>query len=70
MVSVMTVVLNGEERECGEGMTLADLVAELGLGKRRIAVEMNRDIIPRDEYATCRLQPGDTIEIVHFVGGG
>ena len=66
----MTVVLNGEERECGEGMTLADLVAELGLGKRRIAVEVNRDIIPRDEYTTCRLQPGDTIEIVHFVGGG
>jgi len=49
------------------GTTLADLVAELGLGKRRIAVEVNRDIIPRDEYATCRLQPGDTIEIVHFV---
>ena len=48
----------------------------LGTGKykdfeeTRRAVEVNRDIIPRDEYATCRLQPGDTIEIVHFVGGG
>jgi sulfur carrier protein len=46
------------------------LVAELGLGARRIAVEVNRDIIPRDEYTNYRLRPGDTIEIVQFVGGG
>ena len=66
----MTVVLNGEERSCREGATLADLVVELGLGGRRIAVEINRNIIPRDEYAGYRLQPGDEVEIVHFVGGG
>ncbi len=66
----MTVRLNGETRECREGMTLADLVTELGLGTKRIAVEVNRDIIPREEYADCRLQAGDEIEIVHFVGGG
>lgn len=66
----MTVRLNGETRECREGMTLADLVAELGLGAKRIAVEVNRDIIPREEYARCRLSAGDEIEIVHFVGGG
>ena len=66
----MTVRLNGETRECREGMTLADLLAELGLGAKRIAVEMNRDIIPREDYAQCRLQSGDEIEIVHFVGGG
>lgn len=66
----MTVRLNGETRECREGMTLADLVAELGLGAKRIAVEMNRNIIPREEYAHCRLNAGDEIEIVHFVGGG
>jgi len=66
----MTVVLNGEQREVREGMTIADLVAELGLGTRRIAVEVNRTIVPRDEYARCRLQAGDHIEIVHFVGGG
>ena len=66
----MTVRLNGETRECREGMTLADLVAELGLGAKRIAVEVNRDIIPREEYAHYRLNAGDEIEIVHFVGGG
>ena len=64
------VRLNGDTRECREGMTLADLVAELGLGAKRIAVEVNRDIIPREEYAHCRLNAGDEIEIVHFVGGG
>jgi thiamine biosynthesis protein ThiS len=66
----MTIVLNGEERECREEMTIADLVNELKLGKRRIAVEVNREIIPRDHYATHRLNAGDHIEIVHFVGGG
>jgi len=66
----MTVVLNGEERQCREGCTIADLVAELGLGKRRIAVEVNLDIIPHDEYATYSFKPGDRIEIVQFVGGG
>jgi thiamine biosynthesis protein ThiS len=66
----MTVVLNGEKRSCREGWTLADLVADLGLRGRRIAVEINRNIIPRDEYTNYRLQPNDEVEIVHFVGGG
>ena len=66
----MTVTLNGEAHNCNDGSTIADLVNDLGLGKRRIAVEVNRDILPRDEYATYRIQAGDHIEIVHFVGGG
>lgn len=66
----MTVTLNGDQRECQNGSTIADLVQELGLTKKRIAVEVNRDIIPRDEYTSCGLQAGDEIEIVHFVGGG
>jgi thiamine biosynthesis protein ThiS len=66
----MTVRLNGEERRCREDWTLLDLVTDLGLQGKRIAVEINRNIIPRDEYATRRLRAGDEIEIVHFVGGG
>ncbi len=66
----MTVRLNGDERECREGATIADLVEELGLGKKRIAVEVNQDIIPRDEYVRYGLKHGDEVEIVHFVGGG
>jgi len=66
----MTVRLNGDERECPEGATIADLVEELGLGKKRIAVEVNQDIIPRGEYVRRGLRHGDEVEIVHFVGGG
>ena len=66
----MTVRLNGDVRECREGITVAALVEELGLGNKRIAVEVNRDIIPRDEYANCGLHQDDEVEIVHFVGGG
>lgn len=66
----MVVVLNGEERALKEGATTAELIAELGLKERRIAVEVNRDIISREEYAITELHHGDVIEIVHFVGGG
>ncbi len=66
----MTVRLNGEERTLKEGSTVAELVAELALRVRRIAVEVNRDIISREEYATTELHHGDVIEVVHFVGGG
>jgi sulfur carrier protein len=66
----VTVVINGEERLLAEGRTIADLLAELRLGGRRIAVEMNRDIVPRAEYASRPICDGDHIEIVQFVGGG
>lgn len=68
--AAMKIVLNGEERSCQDGWTLADLVEDLGLTKKRIAAEVNRDIIPREEYGQQRLQAGDVIEIVNFVGGG
>ena len=48
----VTVIVNGEERLVADGRTIADLLAELRLGGRRIAVEMNRDIVPRAEYAS------------------
>ncbi len=66
----MVVRLNGEERTLKEGTTVVGLIAELGLRERRVAVEVNRDIISREEYATTKLHHGDVIEIVHFVGGG
>lgn len=53
-----------------DGLTLGQLVIQLGLSTRRIAVEVNRAIVPRDAYDTYALAEGDTIEIVHFVGGG
>jgi thiamine biosynthesis protein ThiS len=67
---LVTVIVNGEERLVADGRTIADLLAELRLGGRRIAVEMNRDIVPRAEYASRSICDGDRIEIVQFVGGG
>jgi sulfur carrier protein len=64
------VVINGESQRVPEGVTIAALVAQLGLNQRRIAVEVNREILPREQYLQHTLAEGDQIEIVHFVGGG
>ena len=63
-------MLNGEPQQLSDGLTLADLISQLGLNQRRIAVEVNREIIPRERYAQRLLTPADEVEIVHFVGGG
>ena len=66
----MRVSVNGEPRDLPESITVAELVGQLGLSQRRIAVEVNRDILPRERYAAHSLSDGDAIEIVHFIGGG
>jgi len=63
-------MLNGEPHQLDEGLTVAALLTQLGLNQRRIAVEINREIIGRDDYALRAVANGDQIEIVHFVGGG
>ena len=67
---IVQVTVNDEPRALEAGATVADLVAALGLGPRRIAVEVNRAVVPRAEYTARRLADGDTVEIIHFVGGG
>jgi len=64
------VIVNDEPRTLPDGATVADLVATLGLGPRRIAVEVNLDVVPRATYAEVRLRDGDRVEVIHFVGGG
>lgn len=66
----MEIRLNGDAREIGAGTTVAALLREIGLADRRVAVEVNRDVIPRDAYETVQLGAGDVVEVVHFVGGG
>ena len=66
----MQVTLNDEPRTFAAGATVADLVSALGLGPRRIAVEVNRAIVPRAAYGSTVLHDGDTVEVIHFVGGG
>ena len=66
----MQIIVNDEPRTLDPGATVADLVVALGLGPRRIAVEVNRAVVPRAEYAATSLRDGDAVEIIHFVGGG
>jgi sulfur carrier protein len=64
------IVVNGETRSVPPGTTVAALIVELGLGDRRVAVERNRDVVPRAEHGTTKLAAGDRVELVTFVGGG
>lgn len=66
----MDITLNGDARSVADGHTVADLVRDLELGNKRIAVEVNRRIIRAEQYAETALAAGDQVEIVHFVGGG
>jgi thiamine biosynthesis protein ThiS len=66
----MRLLLNGEERDLADVVTIADLVASLGLDARKVAVERNLEIAPRSTYADTALADGDRIEIVTFIGGG
>lgn len=64
------VVINGESRTVPQGTTVAALISELGLADRRVAVERNREVVPRAEHASTMLAAGDKLELVTFVGGG
>ena len=66
----MRVTVNGEARDVPEGATVATLLAAMGATGGRVAVERNREIVPRAEHGTARLAEGDQIEVVQFVGGG
>jgi thiamine biosynthesis protein ThiS len=65
----MNVTINGEPRTAS-AETLTALVEELGMKPDRVAIELNREIVPRGRWPQTRLTDGDQLEIVHFVGGG
>lgn len=69
MKTQIDIQLNGETHTT-QATTLADLVAELGLEKRMIAIERNLEVVPKSAYGTTFLHPGDRIELVHMIGGG
>ena len=64
------VVINGQQRAIAVGTTVAALIAELGLGDRPVAVEKNREVVPRAQHASTVIAAGDRLELVTFVGGG
>lgn len=69
----MDILLNGEPRSLanpGHGLTVLDLLRLEGLAERRVAVEVNGDIVPRSRHGEHALATGDRVEIVHALGGG
>lgn len=66
----MKLQINGEGHDFSAPLTLQTLLERLGMKADRVAVELNRDIVPRDQWAKTALNDGDRLEIVHFVGGG
>jgi len=70
MQVTIQVVINGEPREVPDSLNVVALLAHLGITAERVAIERNRDILPRANWQGTPVQPGDSYEIVHFVGGG
>jgi sulfur carrier protein len=66
----MDIVLNGEPRSLDTALTVLQLLQREGLADRRVAVELNGDIVPRSRHGEHALAPGDRVEIVHALGGG
>jgi sulfur carrier protein len=66
----MEILVNGELRMARTGQTVSELLAELSLDARLVVVELNREILRRGELSRVRMEPGDQVELVNFVGGG
>lgn len=70
MQTSLAITVNGERHTAQNGATVADLLQELNLPAGRVAIERNLEILPRPQWTSTAIQPGDRYEIVHFVGGG
>ena len=66
----MRLTINGEARDVAPVGTLSELIAQLSLDTRKVAIEQNLEIVPRSLHAATSVAEGDRIEIVHFIGGG
>jgi sulfur carrier protein len=66
----MEIIVNGEPRQVPDNITAAGLLESMGMAGKRVAMEVNLEIVPRSTFADHRLQPGDRIEIVRAIGGG
>ena len=68
--ATLSIRVNGEERRVPDGISIAAMLGELDLDPRKVAVERNREIVPRSVLDEIPVEDGDAYEIVHFVGGG
>ena len=66
----MNLIINGEDRQFDSALSIAALLDRLGMKPDRVAVELNRELIPRERWTATNLSDDDKLEIVHFVGGG
>ena len=66
----MTITINGERREIPDGLNVTALLEHLGMAENRVAIERNRDILPRARWQETQVSANDTFEIVQLVGGG
>ena len=66
----MHIFINGQGHDCGESITVAQLLAERGLAERRVAVEVNLAIVPKSQHAAHTLAEADRVEIIQALGGG
>jgi len=66
----MKIMLNGQEKSFKAPLTVSALLQDMGLGERRVAVEVNREIVPRSQHAGFQLQDNDRVEVVFAIGGG
>lgn len=66
----MTIVVNGESRECADGITLLSLMSDLNIKVKIMAAAINMEVVKKDEWSEKILSDGDRVELLHFVGGG
>ena len=66
----MRITVNGEERHLDTGTTLGELIAALGIGEKVMAAAVNMEIVKKERWGEQRLEEGDRVELLHFVGGG
>ena len=70
VAQTLQIQVNGEQRRVTDGISVAAMLGEIGLDPRKVAVERNREIVPRSVLDEIPVEEGDAYEIVHFVGGG
>ncbi len=66
----MKLLLNGEEKVLADGISVLDMLNALEIERRGIAVELNREVVPKGRHEETRLKEGDTVEVIRMVGGG
>jgi len=67
---MLAITVNGDTKRIPDTVSLADFLIDLGLDPKKVAIERNLEIVPKSTYACVDLVEGDTLEIVHFIGGG